>query len=114
MHEVVGMNVVPARDLGNDRLGRQELPIRSFSANVHRRRGSGPDRKAPSPSSRLPINLQINEQTSHRERDHRLITGAPSSGGYGAAGAGTLIMGVWAPVIMAVLATPVWTMFFKV
>ena len=26
MHEVVGMNVVPARDLGNDRLGRQETP----------------------------------------------------------------------------------------
>src|SRR6266478_8357296 len=60
-----------------------------------------PDRKAPSPSSRLPINLQINEQTSHRERDHRLITGAPiierlrrghidygsgSSGDYGGAG----------------------------
>jgi hypothetical protein len=43
MHEVVGMNVVPARDLGNDRLGRQELPIRSFSANVHRRRRSGPE-----------------------------------------------------------------------
>jgi len=75
MHEVVGMNVVPARDLGNDRLGRQELPIRSFSANVHRRRA--PDRKAPSPLSRLPINLQINEQTSHRESNHRLITGAP-------------------------------------
>jgi hypothetical protein len=35
----------------------------------------------------------------------------PSSNGYGA---GTLIMGVWAPVIMAVLATPVWIMFFKV
>jgi hypothetical protein len=25
MHEVVGMNVVPARDLGNDRLGRRAL-----------------------------------------------------------------------------------------
>jgi hypothetical protein len=25
MHEMVGMNVVPARDLGNDRLGRQAL-----------------------------------------------------------------------------------------
>jgi hypothetical protein len=38
------MNVVPARDLGNDRLGRQALlPIRSFSADVHRRRRSGPE-----------------------------------------------------------------------
>ena len=29
-------------------------------------------------------------------------------------GAGTLIMGVVAPVIMAVLAVPVWIMFFNV
>jgi len=45
MHEVVGMNVVPARDLGNDRLGRarHSSTIRSFSANVHRRRRSGPE-----------------------------------------------------------------------
>src|SRR6266446_10592866 len=70
-----------------------------------------PDRKAPSPSSRLPIDLQINEQplTAHAIID--LSQAHPSSSGYGA---GTLIMGVVAPVIMAVLATPVWIMFFNV
>jgi hypothetical protein len=35
----------------------------------------------------------------------------PSSSAYGA---GTLIMGAVAPVTMAVLATPVWIMFFNV
>ena len=77
MHEVVGMNVMRRATSATIASGARHSSPPSAASQQTSTAVADPDRKAPSPSSRLPINLQINEQTSHRERDHRLITGAP-------------------------------------
>src|SRR5262249_21302858 len=103
-------NVMPARDLGNDRLGRQALPHHPqllskrpppspIRTGKHRHRHRVCPLICKSMNKPLTADASIDLSQAH-----------PSSSGYGA---GTLIMGVVAPVAMAVLATPVWIMFFN-